>query len=236
MPTVRSISALPPRSPPRPPPSRSSARGCAPRAGCRPARAVLRAADGGPVVRGRPPKALVLLLDDRSSPAGRVLLGRKRRGFGAGRVVAVGGGLEPGERPRAAAVRECREEVGVTPLELQRVALLDFTFERRPEWDLRALVYLTRRWRGRPCASEELEPCWYPRHALPLERMWPDARHWLPRLLAGERLVARFRYDADQRLRAGRLLGWPEAVRAVARPRGRRSASGGRRLRFRRRP
>jgi 8-oxo-dGTP diphosphatase len=27
--------------------------------------------------------------------------------------------------------------------------------------------------------------------------MWDDARHWLPRVLAGERLRATFSYEAD---------------------------------------
>ncbi|WKK71641.1 NUDIX domain-containing protein [Rathayibacter oskolensis] len=50
----------------------------------------------------------------RESPGGgaEVLLGRKRRGLGEGRIVAPGGKLEPGESPVRAAVRELAEEVG----------------------------------------------------------------------------------------------------------------------------
>ena len=32
---------------------------------------------------------------------------------------------------------------------------------------------------------------------LPLDRMWDDAKHWLPRILAGERVRASFTYAQD---------------------------------------
>ena len=34
--------------------------------------------------------------------------------------------------------------------------------------------------------------------ALPFDRMWDDGRHWLPRVLAGERLRATFSYAPDR--------------------------------------
>ena len=44
-----------------------------------------------------------------------VLLIRKKRGLGAGKINAPGGRLEPGEAPLAAAIREVQEEILVTP-------------------------------------------------------------------------------------------------------------------------
>jgi len=57
------------------------------------------------------PKRLTLLLL-RSN--GRILLGRKKRGFGAGKANGFGGKVEVGETIKEAAVREMQEESGVT--------------------------------------------------------------------------------------------------------------------------
>ena len=52
---------------------------------------------------------LVLLREDN-----RVLLGMKKRGFGAGKWNGFGGKLEPGETVVEAAAREVQEECGLT--------------------------------------------------------------------------------------------------------------------------
>ena len=46
-----------------------------------------------------------------------MLLGHKKTGFGTGKIVALGGHVEPGESPAQAAAREVKEEAGlhVTP-------------------------------------------------------------------------------------------------------------------------
>ena len=46
---------------------------------------------------------------------GRMLLIRKKRGLGAGKIVGPGGRLEPGESPVVCAIREIQEELCVTP-------------------------------------------------------------------------------------------------------------------------
>ena len=57
-----------------------------------------------------------------------MLLIRKKRGLGAGKINAPGGKLEPGETAHDAAVRETREEVGVTPLRLEDRGVVRFQF------------------------------------------------------------------------------------------------------------
>ena len=63
-----------------------------------------------------------------------VLLGRKKRGFGRGKVVGLGGHLLPGETERDAAVREVAEESGVQvdPSDLRAAGGLLFTFPAGP--------------------------------------------------------------------------------------------------------
>ena len=45
----------------------------------------------------------------------QILLGMKKRGFGAGKYNGIGGKLEPDETVEQAMVRETQEEIGVTP-------------------------------------------------------------------------------------------------------------------------
>ena len=67
-----------------------------------------------------------LLKDDE------VLLIRKKRGIGAGKINGPGGKVDPGETPLEAAVRETREEVGVTPLNLDLAIPLWFSIKDLP--------------------------------------------------------------------------------------------------------
>ncbi len=144
-----------------------------------------------------------LCLIARRSEDGRreMLFGRKKLGFGKGKLAAVGGHVELGETPAQAAAREVGEEVAlfVDPSALEEVAALTLRFPSRPEWDQQVTVFLAETWSGLPRESEELAPSWFPAEDLPLEEMWDDARHWLPRVVASERLVAEFTYAEDER-------------------------------------
>ena len=60
----------------------------------------------------------------------KVLLAMKKRGFGNGRWNGVGGKLNAGETIRQAAIREAKEEIGVTVWQMEKVAVLDFYFRK----------------------------------------------------------------------------------------------------------
>ncbi len=116
---------------------------------------------------------------------GRVLLIHKKRGIGAGKINGPGGKVDPGETPLAAAVREVREEIGVTPLDPQLIGDLRFRFV--DGLNLHCLCYLAFEFTGELIETEEALPEWFPIDALPYDRMWEDDRHWMPWLLAGRR-------------------------------------------------
>jgi 8-oxo-dGTP diphosphatase len=145
-----------------------------------------------------PPVCVVYLL--RAGPDGdEVLLGEKRRGLGAGNVVGPGGKREPGETAVETAVREVAEEIGVTLAAsgLEARGTLDYRFPFRPSWSQRSDVFVARRWVGVPTASDELEPRWIPLDDVPYDRMWDDARYWLPAVLRGGSVDARFTFAED---------------------------------------
>lgn len=137
----------------------------------------------------------------------RVLLIRKRRGHGVGKINGPGGKLEPGESPAQCAVRETLEETGVQPLGPRLAALFRFVDTCQPDW--LGYVYTAHAYTGAPRTTAEGIPHWYPTSALPLEEMWDDDRHWLPRVLAGERLYGDFLF-ADSRLVAHRIGPLPD--------------------------
>lgn len=140
-----------------------------------------------------------------------VLLGHKKTGLGTGKIVGLGGHVEDGETPAEAAAREAKEESGVHVQSgaLTEAAFVTFLFPARPAWDMTAAVFTATEHSGDPAETAEIRPEWFARTALPLDRMWDDARQWLPRILDGERLRATFTYAGDcQTVAAARIEPW----------------------------
>ena len=129
---------------------------------------------------------------------GRILLIHKKRGLGAGKINGPGGKLEPGETALESAIRETREEVGVTPLEIEECGVLHFQFT--DGYSLLCTVFLARDFDGELMETDEAIPIWFPTDAIPFDEMWEDDRHWLPQVIAGQSFKAWFLFDADRML------------------------------------
>ncbi len=129
---------------------------------------------------------------------GEVLLIRKKRGLGAGKVNGPGGRLEPGETPLACAVREVEEELGVTPTDL--AAAGGHSFQFTDGYGLHVHVFRAGGCRGRARETPEAVPLWTPLGAIPYHEMWEDDVLWLPHALAGHRVVGRFVFEGDAML------------------------------------
>lgn len=131
--------------------------------------------------------------------AGEVLLIRKLRGLGAGKINAPGGRLEPGETPAEAAVRETIEEVGVRPLAPRSRGEVRFQFTSG--YKLHAHVFTADGCEGEPHETPEAIPIWTPLAKIPFEEMWADDRLWIPLMLAGRTpFSGRFVFDEEAML------------------------------------
>lgn len=136
----------------------------------------------------------------------QILLAMKKRGFGAGRWNGVGGKVDQGETIEQAMVRECQEEIGVTPTTFEKVAHLDFVNDATDEpWTQDVHVYIATAWESQPTESEEMAPKWYGLHEIPYNEMWQDDQMWLPLVLRGQKVACRFDFDRHDNIIAGKL-------------------------------
>lgn len=129
----------------------------------------------------------------------RVLLGMKKRGFGAGRWNGFGGKVEAGETVEEAARREIREEVGLTIEKIFPRGILEFTFEGDPKI-LEVHLFCASEYAGEPVETEEMRPRWFDENAIPFDDMWPDDRYWIPLFLQGKNIHGSFLFKDQQTL------------------------------------
>lgn len=128
-----------------------------------------------------------------------ILLAMKKRGFGMNRYNGVGGKIEPNETEVDAMIRECQEEIGVTPTNFWKVAEHDFVQEESGEhWRMIVHAYMCDAWDGTPIETDEMAPEWFRIADIPYDNMWQDDKFWLPQVLAGQKIFGKFTFDEQE--------------------------------------
>jgi 8-oxo-dGTP diphosphatase len=128
----------------------------------------------------------------------QVLLIRKKRGLGAGKINGPGGRLDDGESPLQCAIREVQEELCVTPTNVQPRGELAFQFV--DGYALFVYVFGAEGCEGEPQETDEAIPIWTSLDAIPFDEMWADDRLWFPHLLNDRPFRGYFLFAGDKML------------------------------------
>ncbi len=128
----------------------------------------------------------------------RVLLIRKKRGLGAGKISGPGGRLEPGETAAEAAVRELDEELRIQTADPTLCG--EHFFQFTDGYGLHVTVFKADNYSGTPTETDEAAPLWFGTSALPYDEMWEDDRHWFPHMLAGRPFRGRYIFEGETML------------------------------------
>ena len=129
---------------------------------------------------------------------GQVLLIRKKRGLGAGKINGPGGKMDEGESPLQCAIRETREELHVTPLGIRECGKLRFHSDDFGK--ILCYVFIAAGFEGSVTETDEAAPVWTPIESIPFHEMWEDDIYWLPHVLFGKSVDARFVFEGESLL------------------------------------
>ncbi|KAH9985601.1 hypothetical protein BJV77DRAFT_1031733 [Russula vinacea] len=145
-------------------------------------------------------------------PPRKILLGYKKRGFGANLYNGFGGKVEHGELPAQAALRELKEECGIEAA-LNHCGTLLFVSKGGPEWAFQIEIYRADVYSGTLIETDEMRPEWFSAvdtqplevaeklnttlAPIPYDSMWLDDVHWMPLLLSNRHFVGRADFDTD---------------------------------------
>ncbi|XP_041853958.1 7,8-dihydro-8-oxoguanine triphosphatase [Melanotaenia boesemani] len=125
---------------------------------------------------------------------GRVLLGMKKRGFGAGRWNGFGGKVQPGERIEDAARRELQEESSLTVDALEKIGNIKFEFVGETQL-LDVHIFRADAYNGEPTESDEMRPQWFEIDKIPFSQMWPDDVLWFPLMFQKKKFTGYFKFQ-----------------------------------------
>lgn len=135
---------------------------------------------------------LVFLIKEEGKQK-KTLLAQKVRKLIIGRFNGFGGSINQKETPRACAVRELKKESGFIAmkedLEFMGRVIFHSKRKKRPNLNVRVYVFILREWRGKLKLKEDemANPKWYKTYRLPLKKMAPGDKEFVPKLLNSER-------------------------------------------------
>lgn len=135
----------------------------------------------------------------------KVLLGMKKRGFGAGRWNGFGGKVSLAETIEDAAKRETKEEAGIEIKNLDKAGIIEFEFQGK-QGILEVHIFKSNSFLGKPTESEEMKPQWFKTDEIPFEKMWPDDKYWMPLFLSGKKFKGKFLFGESDTILKQELL------------------------------
>lgn len=130
----------------------------------------------------------------------KVLLGMKKRGFGALRWNGFGGKVQENETIEQSFRREMEEECSLKLGELEELGILKFEFQKNPGEILEVHLFKAIEFFGDPTESEEMKPEWFDEDKIPFDKMWSDDPYWFPLFLEGKKFKGKFLFDDEDQV------------------------------------
>jgi len=136
--------------------------------------------------------ATLVFLIKKDGKQRKTLLAQKVRGLIVGCFNGFGGSINKKETPRTCAVRELRKESGLIAMkrDFEFMGRLIFHNKRKklPDLNVRVYIFILKKWVGKLKLKEDemVNPKWYKTYRLPLKKMAPGDRKFVPKLLDGE--------------------------------------------------
>ncbi len=135
---------------------------------------------------------------------GQVCLIYKKRGFTAGRHNGFGGKVGDksefkDETVEESFIREAMEELEISITGFNRSGEIVCKFPHQPEINAVVHVFVCNDgdWVGEPQETEEVRPDWFKIDEIPYDEMWDDEKYWLPKVLDGQNIKAKFEFDKE---------------------------------------
>lgn len=153
-----------------------------------------------------PNTTLVFLVKRENRKISEICLAMKKRGFGKDKWNGVGGKVKENETVIEAARRETKEEINIETVFLEQVGVIDFLFKNNCEWNQQVHVFICEKWKGEIKESEEMLPEWFDIKGIPYGDMWIDDPYWLPKILLGEKIKARFIFENQEEISEKKIV------------------------------
>ena len=128
----------------------------------------------------------------------QILLMRKKRGLGAGKINGPGGKIEPGETIKECIIRETQEELCITPI--NPVFIGENLFQFTDGYSIHVHTFIASDYTGEPAETDEAIPLWFSLDNIPYDEMWEDDKYWVPLALQRQTFVGRYLFDNDNML------------------------------------
>ena len=128
----------------------------------------------------------------------KILLPMKKRGQGQGFYNGVGGKMQDGENIVDTLLRETKEEINVTPVDFRNVGKIDFDLFYKGEKALETMeIFIANDFEGQLKESEEMKPFWFDLDKIPYDKMFPDDRLWIEKVLNGKLVKGKIKMDKN---------------------------------------
>lgn len=132
-------------------------------------------------------------------------LKRDRPQLGVGLYNGYGGLKKPGEPIHDTAVRETQAESGIIVKKLIKCGV-GLVLHDYDDTQIELHYFLVTEFTGKPRETNEMAPELFSWNKIPYGKMWPNDRHTLLRFLTGEKCIAIFKYNKQNKLMANHIF------------------------------